>query len=128
MGGMALSELVTALRDSLTVGRVFGEPYERDGVTVIPAASVRGAAGGGAGKRAPSHEGRGETSVGGTSSGEEGEGGGLGFIARPAGAYVIKDGEVTWHPAVDVNRIVTLGILGWVAVAWVLARSLRRRG
>jgi uncharacterized spore protein YtfJ len=124
MGGMALSELVTALRDSLTVGRVFGEPYERDGVTVIPAATVRGAAGGGAGKRtAPSGESRGEGS-----GGDEGEGGGLGLIARPAGAYVIKDGEVTWHPAVDVNRIVALGIVGWVAVAWVLARSIRRRG
>lgn len=113
IGRMALSDLVTSLRDSLTVGRVFGEPYERDGVTVIPAADVRGGAGGGAGTK--------------EQTAEEGEGGGLGLIARPAGAFVIKDGEVTWHPAVDVNRIVALGVAGWVAVAWVLARSIRSR-
>jgi uncharacterized spore protein YtfJ len=109
--GMGLTDLATSLRDSLTVARVFGEPYERDGVTVIPAASVRGGMGGGSGKK--------ET--------EEGEGGGLGLVARPAGAYVIKDGSVTWQPAVDVNRIVLTAIAGWVAVAWIVARSVGRR-
>ena len=34
------NELVQQARDALTVKRVFGEPYERDGVAVIPAASV----------------------------------------------------------------------------------------
>ncbi len=110
---MGLRDLATSLRDTMTVARVFGEPYERDGVTIIPAAAVRGAAGGRSGRK--------------EQSGDEGEGGGLGLVARPAGAYVIKDGTVTWHPAVDVNRIVTLGVLGSVTVAWVLARALRRR-
>jgi uncharacterized spore protein YtfJ len=105
--------MVTALRDTMTVSRVFGEPYERDGMTLIPAAAVRGGAGGGTGRK-------GET-------GEEGEGGGLGLDARPAGAYVIKDGSVTWQPAVDVNRIVTTAVLGWIVVAWLVARGLRRR-
>ena len=110
---MRTADLITTVRDAMTVSRVFGEPVDRDGVTVIPAAAVRGGAGGGYGTK-------GETR-------EEGEGGGMGLIARPAGAYVIKDGVVTWHPAVDVNRIVTTGVLGWVAVAWVIARGLRRR-
>ena len=110
---MRLAELVTSLRDTMTVSRVYGEPYERDGVTVIPAANVRGGAGGGAGRQ-------GHTA-------EEGEGGGFGLIARPAGAFVIKDRAVSWQPAVDVNRIVALAVLGWVAVAWLLARGLRRR-
>ena len=113
MGGMGMSELAASLRDTATVARVFGQPYERDGVTVIPAAVVRGGAGGGAGKK--------------DSTGEEGEGGGLGLVARPAGAYVIKDGAVTWQPAVDVNRIVTVAVVGWVAVAWLVARTVRRR-
>jgi uncharacterized spore protein YtfJ len=108
---MRLPELVSSLRDAMTVSRVFGEPYERDGVTVIPAAAVRGGAGGGGGKQ---------------QTGEEGEGGGFGLLARPAGAFVIKDGTVTWQPAVDVNRIVALGVLGWVAVAWLLARRIGR--
>jgi hypothetical protein len=40
---------------------------------------------------------------------------------------VIKDRAVSWQPAVDVNRIVAVAVLGWVAVAWLLARGLRRR-
>jgi len=32
------------------VKRVFGEPYEKNGVTVIPAARVQGGAGGGGGE------------------------------------------------------------------------------
>jgi uncharacterized spore protein YtfJ len=114
---MGLNELATSLRESMSVARVYGEPYEKDGVTVIPAAAVRGGMGGGSGKKG---------AVGGEEP-EEGEGGGLGLIARPAGAYVIKDGTVTWQPAVDVTRIVTLAILGWVAVAWVVSRSVGRR-
>ncbi len=111
-------EMLSSLRDVMTVSRVFGQPYERDGVTVIPAAAVRGGAGGGTGKKAT---GRGDD------AGEEGEGGGFGVIARPAGAYVISGGKVTWQPAVDVSQIVTVAVLGWVTVAWLLARGLRRR-
>jgi len=109
---MSLSELLSTARESLTVGRVFGEPYERDGVTVIPAATVRGAGGGGGGK---------------DDRGQEGDGGGFLLAARPAGAYVVKDGEVSWQPAVDVNRIVAVAVLGWVTVAWLVSRAVRRR-
>ena len=110
---MRTTDLVDTLREGMSVSRVFGEPVERGGVTVIPAATVRGGAGGGNGRKA-------ETS-------EEGEGGGMGLVARPAGAYVIKDGAVSWQPAVDVNRIVATAVLGWVTIAWLLGRSLRRR-
>jgi uncharacterized spore protein YtfJ len=86
-------------RDAVTVKRVYGEPVERDGVTVIPAAAVRGGAGGGG-----DNEGNG--------------GGGFGLAARPIGAYVIQDGSVRWRPAVDVNRVLLLG----AAVVLLLAR------
>ncbi len=105
------AELITSARDALTVRRVFGDPYERDGVTVIPAAVVRGGAGGGAGRE----DGR-----------QEGSGAGFGLSARPAGAFVITEGTVTWQPAVDVTRIVTVAVLGWVATGWLVARALRR--
>jgi uncharacterized spore protein YtfJ len=47
---MDVKETFEAARGSLTVPRVYGEPYERNGVTVIPAASVQGGAGGGSGE------------------------------------------------------------------------------
>jgi uncharacterized spore protein YtfJ len=109
---MGLSQLLDTARDALTVRRVFAEPYERDGVTVIAAARVRGAGGGGGGK---------------DEHGQEGDGGGFVFTARPVGAYVLKDGAVTWQPAVDVERVVTVAVLGWAAVAWVVSRAVRRR-
>jgi hypothetical protein len=50
-------------------------------------------------------------------------------IARPVGAYVIKDGTVRWEPAVDVNRIVLGGQIlgGLVLLVLVLFRITRRR-
>ena len=107
---MNVQELVATTRDGLTVGRVFGEPSQHDGVTVIPAAVLRGGVGGGGGK---------------DENGQEGEGGGFGLTARPVGAYVIKDGTVTWRPAVDVNRLI--GLVGAFSLAWVLTRGRRRR-
>src|SRR5215467_2732264 len=88
-------DVLAQARDALTVRRVFGEPYEKDGVTVVAAASVRG--GGGAG--------------GGSREGEEGSGGGFGVNARPVGMYVIRGDQVSWQPAVDVTRIVLGGQL-----------------
>jgi uncharacterized spore protein YtfJ len=102
---MKLDELVTTARDAITVKRVFAEPYEKDGVTLIPAAIVAGGGGGGGG-----HD----------DHGQEGEGGGFGVLSRPAGAYVIRDGTVRWRPAVDVNRLAT--VLGAVVVAYLLTR------
>lgn len=102
---MKVDELVTTARDAITVRRVFAEPYEKDGVTLVAAARVSGGAGGGGG-----HD----------QGGQEGEGGGFGVQARPAGAYVIKNGAVTWMPAVDVNRVIT--VLGAIAVAYLISR------
>jgi uncharacterized spore protein YtfJ len=98
--------------DAVTVKRVFGEPYERDGVTIIPAALVLGGGGGGGGEDAGEE-------------GGSGSGGGFGLVARPAGAYVIKDGRVTWTPAVDVNRIV-IGCQIVALVALLARRSVKK--
>src|SRR5215210_2503547 len=105
---MDVYELVTTTRDAMTVRRVFGEAQERDGVTVIPAAVLRGGVGGGGGQ---------------DEQGQRGEGGGFGLVARPAGAYVIRDGAVTWHPAFDLNR--TIGLAAAVAVSWLLTIGRR---
>ena len=33
------------------------------------------------------------------------------LMGRPVGAYVIRGGEVTWKPAVDVNRLAIFAFL-----------------
>jgi uncharacterized spore protein YtfJ len=93
----------------MTVKRVFGEPYEKDGVTIIPAARVQGGAGGGSGDD-PQGQGR-------------GSGSGFGMTARPVGAFIIRGGELSWRPAVDVNRVV-LGAQLVAIVALLTARTI----
>ena len=56
--------------------------------------------------------------------GQNGEGGGFGMCGRPAGLYVIKGDSVSWQPAVDPARL--LSILGMVAVAYLLTRRWSR--
>ena len=107
---MKVEEVLNAAKDSITVKRVFGEPYEKDGLTVIPAAAVRGGAGGGSGQ---------------DDKGQEGGGGGFGVNGRPAGAFVIKDGQISWRPAVDPNGIVVM--VGLAVVAYVLTRPRMAR-
>jgi len=102
---MNVEELVSSARDSLTVRRVYGEPVEREGLTVIPAASIAGGFGGGTGK---------------DPTGQEGEGGGFGMTGRPSGAYVLRNGEVSWRPAVDVNKVI--GVIGMVVMTYLLMR------
>ncbi len=102
---VTMDELLDKAQDTLSGRRVFAEPVHQDGVTVIPAASISGGGGGGGGQ--------GE-------DGEEGQGGGFGMSAKPAGVYVVRDGEVQWQPAVDVNKLV--GTLAFVAVVAFLTR------
>jgi uncharacterized spore protein YtfJ len=98
---MNVEELLSGARDAISVRRVFGDPIERDGVTVVPVAAVGGGGGGGG-------------------DNENNGGGGFGLRARPVGAYVIRDRDVTWKPAIDVSRI---AVVAFAALAlWALAR------
>ena len=108
---MDVQELIAEARDAMTARRVYGEPYEREGVTIIPAAVVRGGSGGGSGR----------------SEDGEGGGGGFGLTARPVGAWVISDAGVAWKPAPDVNRIVLGGQLIGLAAVVLLGRILLAR-
>lgn len=38
---MEIQEAISKVQDAVTVKRVYREPYERDGVVIIPAAAVR---------------------------------------------------------------------------------------
>ncbi|HKC73534.1 MAG TPA: spore germination protein GerW family protein [Chloroflexota bacterium] len=95
-----------------TVKRVFGEPYEKDGMTIIPVAAVAGGAGGGSGP---------------DPQGNAGAGGGFGVAARPVGVYVIQDGQVRWEPAFDLNRVILGGQLVVVIILLTLRSILKAR-
>ena len=53
---------------------------------------------------------------------------GFGVNARPVGVYVVKNGEVTWQPAIDVMRIIVGGqIIGLVTILAIRSLLKRRR-
>jgi uncharacterized spore protein YtfJ len=102
---MKVSDAIATARDAITVKRVYADPYEKNGLTVIPAAIVGGGAGGGAGR---------------DDKGQEGEGSGFGVTARPAGAFIIEGNRVTWRPAVDPNRIILT--IALVVIVYLMTR------
>ncbi len=112
---MDVQAVLMGAQEVLSARRVFGEPIRVDDTTLIPVATVRGGGGGG------------------TRSGEAGAGYGVG--ARAAGVFAVRNGIVSWRPAVNVNRIVLGGqIVGIVAllalrpvVLMLMQRYLKRR-
>lgn len=103
---MNTDEMLAGARDAMSVKRVYGDPVEKDGLTFIPAAKIRGGGGGGG-----DHEGNG--------------GGGFGVTARPVGAYVIRNGEVEWEPALDLTRTAMMGMITAI-VALLVMRSIAK--
>jgi uncharacterized spore protein YtfJ len=107
-------QVLAGAQDTLSARRVFGDPIQADGTTIIPAAVLRGGGGGG---------GLGDHN-----------GVGFGVMVRPAGAFAVRDGHITWRPAIDVNRIILGGQLvaitalltiGPPLVRWLSRRALR---
>ena len=109
---MTIEALLAKASEALDAGRAFGPVIERDGCAIIPVAFVAGGGGGGDALEGP----EGTTAA---------AGGGLGGLTWPIGAYVIKNGEVRWVPAVDVTLIVLGGLL--VARTVLKTRARRRR-
>ena len=102
--------------DSAQAGKVFGAPIERDGMTVVPVAKVQG--GGGAG-------GGGATQ--GQHAGEAGSGAGVGVMAKPLGVFVIRDGKVSWQPALDLNKVILGGQVVLALALLVLRTYIKKR-
>ena len=98
---MKVDELLQGARDAIAARRAYGEPVESDGVIVVPAASVFGGGGGGSDAR-------------------ENGGGGFGLAARPVGAWVIRDGEVEWRPAIDLTLLVAIASLASLVALKIL--------
>ncbi len=113
-------EAFKSIREVLSARQVFGEPVGRDGVTMIPAATVIGAGGGGGGSRG---SGKGDSE---RREPDTGTGMGLGVIAWPSGAFEIREDRVTWRPTLDVARIL-FAALGVVFALGMGTLATRRR-
>jgi uncharacterized spore protein YtfJ len=109
-----MKDIMESWRDTYTVRRVFGDPIEKDGTTVIPAAMVAGGGGGGTGPV-----------VGGDDT--ESGGGGFSGMARPAGVYVFRDDDVQWQPAIDVTLLGMAVVALTALTVLVMGRALRHR-
>jgi uncharacterized spore protein YtfJ len=110
---MTTRDIFDRSADLITPKRVFGDPYTSDGVTVIPAASIRGAGGGGEGKR----------------DAEQGDGGGFAVNARPAGVVEITGDTVRWKVPFDLNRAIAgtqLVVMAYLVLRWLTDRSKTR--
>ena len=123
---MDANSVLAKLSESITPVRVFGEPIERDGCTVIPVAYV--ISGGGLGKNDPLPPG---TELPPVPTGQRppmpGEGGGFGTVCWPIGAYVIKGGDARFVPSYDIGAMVIIGSTATSILLRALRGGRRRR-
>lgn len=119
-----LRSVVEGFRGQFTTQTVYGEPVSRDGVTVIPAATLRFAFGGGGGGcgglRRPATEGH-EPCEG---YGSGGGGGGAGRMS-PAGFIEISDRGARWVPVEPSPQEVALRLALLVALLLLARRGMR---
>jgi uncharacterized spore protein YtfJ len=99
--------VLTSAQESISVRRVFGDPIQAEGSTIVPVARV-GGGGGGGGK------------------GADDGGVGFGLSARPAGVYVIRNGDARWRPAIDVNKVIMGGQIVVITALLTLGPAIRR--
>ncbi|PVY39637.1 spore germination protein GerW family protein [Pontibacter virosus] len=95
-----IERLAQRLGISANASTIYGDPVERDGVIVIPAAKAMYGFGGGSGSKA----------------GEEGTGGGGGVAIKPVGYIEIKDGNTKFKSIPDPERVIKI-----IAVSGVMA-------
>jgi len=93
---------------------IYGEPVERDGVTVIPVAKVGYGFGGGSGKKEK----------------EEGMGGGGGLGLMPVGYIEIKNGETRFRRTYDLLAFVPAILTATPLIlftVWKITKLLRNK-
>lgn len=94
------------------ISLIYGEPVERQGITIIPVAKFTFGFGGG------------ESSE--TQKVPGGMGGGAGLMAKPVGYIEIKNGQAKFQPIVDVVSIVRT-VFTFVAVVMLIGSTIQKR-
>jgi len=113
-----LERLAERLGGKASVSAVFGEPVEREGVTIIPVAKVGFGFGAGTGRASKDAE------------ISQGGGGGGGAAASPVGYIEISGGHAVFKPIRDplVDVVVPLAtLIAGFAMPRLMRRMLRRR-
>src|ERR1700730_1277526 len=111
---MRVMDIVNEARGAMRGSEVFGTPYKKKGTTIIPAARIAGGAGGGGDQQNP-----------------QAGGAGFGVSSRTVGAFVIKDSDVRWLPAIDVNRAFLMAqvvVIPALLTVRVIVKTRARRG
>ena len=104
-----VASLAEKLGATARAATVFGDPVERDGVTVIPVARARWGFGGGAGKRRD----------------EDGAGGGGGAQVTPVGFIELRNGEAQFRPirSISFHWLMLGGLAGMFLLRRVFGRK-----
>ena len=88
--------LVERMQETFSAQIVYGDPIEKDGTLLLPAAWVDGGGGGGSASE---------------ESGDHGDGGGFGLLARPSGSWVVTGEGPRWVSDIDLTAILLAGSL-----------------
>ena len=116
--GADTDQLMSSLADKLGKGAraaaVFGEPVERDGVTIIPVAKARWGMGGGGGHR--------------RHGANEGIGGGGGVTVNPVGYIEIRGNRTRFRSIWDPAKIIALSAIGGLVLVGALRAFQGSRG
>jgi len=105
--------LVESLQEKFSARIVYGDPVEKDGTVLLPAAWVAGGGGGGSDMTAES---------------AERAGGGFGLFARPSGSWVVTSEGAEWVPAVDLTAMMLAGSVLALSLIRLAGRRRSRRG
>lgn len=106
-----VERLAQRLGVSSSAQAVYGEPVERDGLTIIPVAKLRYGFGAGEGSSRSPEAG--------------GGGGGGGSSVSPLGYIEIKGGQSQFRPIHDPSSFVPLVAVGGV-MSWLVLGAVRR--
>jgi uncharacterized spore protein YtfJ len=101
-----LSKFMESLGGTASAKAVFGEPVEKDGVTIVPVARVRYGGGGGGG-RGPGRKKKGDDA----DADQVGYGHGGGVQAAPVGYIELSGGRATYRRIADPARPMAIALL-----------------
>ncbi|WP_181685364.1 spore germination protein GerW family protein [Halorhabdus salina] len=115
-----VTTVIETLRESAGIERVYGEPIEHEGRTVVPVARIAYGFGGGFGEGS---NGDGEENEDIPVGSGSGGGGGGGVAVAPIGALEITDDHTRFVRVNDRKRLLGGGLIGLV-IGWLL-RDMR---